>query len=74
MNEKTQILFMQTRLLRLASDKWNMSLTSVLDLFKKYKILEYIDDAFGIFHCEGDEAVLEDIEQLMDRKEHNVNV
>ena len=43
MSEKTEITFMQTRLIRLASEE-------------------------GIFHCEGDEAVLEDITEFLQGK------
>ena len=44
MSEQTEITFMQTRLIRLASEE------------------------SGIFHCEGDEAVLEDITEFLQRK------
>lgn len=73
MSEKTQILFMQTRLIRLASEQWNMSIDKILYLFEIYNILEYIKTGYGIFHCEGDEAVLEDIEELLERKGMKVN-
>ena len=45
MSEKTEITFMQTRLIRLASEK-----------------------CYGIFHCEDDEAVLEDITEFLQGK------
>ena len=32
------------------------------------EVLEYIEKGYGIFHCEGDEAVLEDIEEFLDGK------
>lgn len=68
MSEKTQTLFMQTRLIRLASDEWNMSVEETLNIFEKYSILDYIETGYGIFHCEGDEAVLVDIMDLLARK------
>ena len=37
-------------------------------LFKKADVLEYIENGYGIFHCEGDEAVLEDITEFLNRK------
>lgn len=73
MSEKMQILFMQTRLIRLASEEWNMSIENILNIFEKYNILEYIKTGYGIFHCEGDEAVLEDIAELLERKGMKVN-
>ena len=52
MSEKEEIIFMQTRLVRLASKEW----------------LGYIEKCYGIFHCEGDDAVLEDITEFLQRK------
>ena len=31
-------------------------------------LLGYIEKGYGIFHCEGDEAVLEDITELLEKK------
>lgn len=74
MSEKSQLLFMQTRLLRLATNEWNMPMQAVLEIFKRYNVFKYIDVGFGIFHCEGDYAVLEDIESYLDRKGYKFNV
>lgn len=65
MGEKQQILYMQTRLIRLASEKWNMSIEKLAEIFTEYKVLQYIEKCFGIFHVEGDEAVLEDVERYL---------
>ena len=68
MSEKAEIIFMQTRLIRLASEEWHLSVEQIISLFKKADVLGYIEKGYGIFHCEGDEAVLEDIAELFDRK------
>ena len=68
MNEKSQIIFMQVRLLRLAAATWNISIKQVMNLFIQYDVLEYIEAGYGIFHCEGDEAILEDISKLLTSK------
>ena len=52
---------MQARLIRLASEEWHKSIDRIVELFVKYNVLQYIEECFGIFHVEGDEAVLEDI-------------
>ena len=57
--------FLQTRIVRLASKRWNKSMDRVVDLFKRVDVLGYIEAGFGIFHCEGDEAVLDDVEKYM---------
>jgi hypothetical protein len=59
--ERQQIIYMQARLMRLASEEWHRSIERITELFVKYNVLQYIEEGFGIFHVEGDEAVLEDI-------------
>jgi hypothetical protein len=68
MNEKSQIIFMQTRIIRLASEEWHLSIEKIVELFKQADVLGYIEAGYGIFHCEGDYAVLEDIQGLLERK------
>ena len=68
MNEKEEILFMQIRLIRLAAEEWKLSMDKVLSLFKQANVLDYIEKAYGIFHCEGDEAVLQDVKEYLDAK------
>lgn len=50
MSEKLEITFMQTRLIRLASEEWHLSIEQIVDLFKKLDILGYIEKGYGIFH------------------------
>ena len=73
MSEKTEITFMQTRLIRLASEEWHLPIEQIIYLFKKSDVLGYIEKGYGIFHCEGDEAVLEDITELLEGKGIEVN-
>lgn len=68
MSDKEEILFMQTRLIRLAVEEWELSMDKVLSVFKQAKVLDYIEKTYGIFHCEGDMAVLQDIEEYLDAK------
>lgn len=65
MGEKQQIIYMQARIIRLASEKWNMPIEKLTETFTKYKVLQYIEKCFGVFHVQGDEAVLEDIENYL---------
>lgn len=73
MGEKSQITFMQTRLLRLASEEWKMPLEKVVDIFRSLNVFDYIESGYGIFQCEGDEVVLEDVEIFLERKGMEVN-
>ena len=68
MSEKTEITFMQTRLIRLASEEWHLSVEQIIYLFKEADVFGYIEKFYGIFHCEGDEAVLEDITEFLEGK------
>lgn len=65
MDEKQQILFMQIRILRMAAEKFNLTLKEAAELFKKFDVLKYIREGFGIFHVEGDEAVFEDVKNYL---------
>lgn len=67
-SEQEEITFMQTRLIRLATEKWEKTLDQVLDIFTDNNVFQYIENAYGIFHCEGDEAVLSDIEDYLRNK------
>ena len=73
MGEKAEITFMQARLIRLASGTWKMPLDKIVEIFKKVNVFTYIEKGYGIFHCEGDEAVLEDITDYLERKGMDVN-
>ena len=65
MNEQQQILFMQVRILRIAAQRFNLSLKDAALLFKKFDVLRYIREGFGIFLVEGDEAVFEDVKSYL---------
>ena len=63
--ESSQIIHMQIRLVVLATKKWHIPLKKVNILFQKYNVYHYIARHFGIFHMEGDLAILEDIKSYM---------
>lgn len=73
MDNKLEIIFMQVRLLRLASQEWHMSIREVNDLFTKYEVLEYIADCYDEFGAEGDYAVLEEINAMLAANGVHVN-
>lgn len=68
MDEKTEITFMQTRLIRLASEEWHLPIGKIVHLFKEADVLGYVEKCYGIFHCEGDETVLEEIIEFLEKK------
>ena len=46
---KTEITFMQTRLIRLASEEWHLSVEQIIHLFKEADVFGYIEKCYGIF-------------------------
>ncbi len=59
--EHFQIICMQVRLVRLASEEWKTSISQVNKLFQENGVYEYIENLWGIFHIESDYAVFDDI-------------
>lgn len=73
MSQRAEIIFMQVRLLRLASEEWNTSIQKVNALFDQYSILKFIEECYDVFHMEGDYAVLDEIKTVLKNKGVNVN-
>ena len=46
MSEKSQIVFMQARLIRLAAKKWNTDIQKASSLLSQYGLLKLIEDGF----------------------------
>ena len=68
MEEKRQILFMQVRLLKMASEEFKLSLADTARLFKEYKVLPYIRQLFYVFCFEGDKAIIADLKKYLKMK------
>lgn len=68
MDEEQQILFMQIRLLRITSERFNLTLKQTAELFESFNVLEFIRKCWGVFHVEGDEAVFEEIKEYLKSK------
>lgn len=68
MNEKLQIIYMQVRILRLASEEWNQPIETVAKLFAKQNVFSYIEHCFELFHLQGDDAILEEITAYLGKK------
>jgi hypothetical protein len=73
MSEKSEMVFMQVRLLRLASEKWNTTIQKACSLFEKYGIFKFVEDCYAVFHTEGDEAVFDEISAVLDNKGVDIN-
>ena len=71
--EKQDIIFMQTRLIRCASDEWNLPVNKIVKIFSTMNLFDYIEKGYGIFHCEGDNAIMADINEVLKRKGYDVH-
>ena len=49
------------------------SVLEIVELFKKVDVFGYIEKGHGIFHCEGDEVVLDDITEFLEGKGIKIN-
>ena len=56
---------MQIRLFRLACARWNKTMVSCADFFSRNHIYAYIQDNWDGFHIQGDNACLDDIEEML---------
>jgi hypothetical protein len=68
MTEQGEILFMQTRVIRLAAERWGITVQKASRIFERYDLLKFIKDGYGIFHTEGDEVVLDEVEEVLKNK------
>lgn len=68
MSERQQMIYMQARMIRLFSEKWGKPVETTACLFTEHRVLEYIEECFGIFHVEGDDEILEDITAYLKNK------
>lgn len=65
MDESTQALFMQARIIHLASQRWGTSLKDAASALLESGALAYVRDSFDYFHMQGDDAVLDDVEEFL---------
>nr|WP_288731169.1 DUF3791 domain-containing protein [uncultured Anaerobutyricum sp.] len=59
---------MEMRLLQQFCTEYNISSIEANKLFKKYRIWNYIEECYGTLHLNGDEYILNDINQIMTAK------
>ena len=62
------ILRMQIRLFRMACKRWGKSTAECVGIFEKYNLDKYIFDLYEIYHVQGDEANLDDIEEYLRKR------
>ena len=68
-----EVLFMEMRLLRQFGDRFQIDHIRTNELFKKFKIWDYIERCYDYFHTCGDEYILDDITEVLKAKGAIIN-
>ncbi|MDO4796603.1 MAG: DUF3791 domain-containing protein [Coriobacteriales bacterium] len=65
MSEEAQVVNMLVRISRLAAARWGLTLEQVMQVFAPTDALGYVARNFALLHMEGDDAVLDDVEEYL---------
>jgi hypothetical protein len=63
-----EVLYMEIRLVGAFSEKYKLTRAAVNEIFSKYKIWQYIESCYEVFHLNGDEYNLDDISEYLKGK------
>lgn len=66
--ERIAIADMQCKVFRKAQVKWNLSGSECAELFRKYKLLEFIAECYGILHVSSYDCAVVDLEEILASK------
>ncbi len=50
---------------RIAQKKWHISPSECSNLFKKYRLFNYIEECYDLLHLSGYESVVSDLEDIL---------
>lgn len=59
------MIHMLVRIARLAAERWSMPLSKAAEILGSSDAFGYVARNFGLFHMEGDEAILDDVEEYL---------
>ena len=62
------IFLIQARLFRLLQIRYDLTGKQCVELFREFDLYEYIKDCYEVYHVQGDEANLSDMEEYLNRK------
>ena len=65
MSEEQLIHHLQCWLFRHAQIKWKKSPYETAELFKKYKLYEFVNDCYGLLHVSSYECALDELEAIL---------
>ena len=67
--EQIGIADMQCWVFRKAQKKWNISAPECAEIFRKYDVLGFISDCYGLLHVSGYQHALDEVETYLAAKE-----
>ena len=67
-----EILFFQTRIVRIFCMEAKISPIKGDELFSKYRIWDYLKDAYDVLHLNGDEYALNEVMEILKAKGANL--
>ena len=62
-----EVLFMEVRVFRQFLERFHMTAKDAYEIFEANGIWNYIEDCYGILHMSGDECVLDDIQEILQK-------
>ena len=65
MKTQNEIEHMQIRLFQKAKERWRKRWEECADIFDSCQVDEYIEEVYELFHVQGDEANLDEIEMYL---------
>lgn len=71
MERRQEIIYMQVRIARIASERWGKTLREATAILRAHKVADYIEQNYELLHLEGDEAVFQDVSTFLDAKGAN---
>lgn len=72
MTKRASISYMQARIARIATHKWNLSISEIGSIFGLYQVFQHIRDCYDLYHVEGDYAIWEDLQLLFSNRNPHI--
>lgn len=70
--QKDDLFQIQVRVFRTFQLKWDLDFAECSELFNKYDIYNYIETCYEIFHTQGDDASVADIEKYLQNNGYKI--
>ena len=62
-----EVLYMEVRIFRQFLERFKMKASDAYSIFEDYDIWGYIESCYDVLHMNGDECVLNDVQQILSK-------